>query len=385
MHDHRFLRDPHGRIYSEGKITNAVIARYRELADDVVIVSRLRDVPSAEYLVELDTTGVFMAPVKGLSIGRILGFHLLSNIQLIWHEFTAARTVVVRVPSFLSLFALPMLLLQRKIYFVEVVGLPKEAVSGKGSGFVYKLIGNIMLHITRLIVRKASGAIYVTQSALQSEFPNRGLTAAASNVELPMAPLIHGTRTYEAPNMPMKIGLIGSYSTNYKGIDIAIRAIAALHLQGVACALHILGSGDDAPYRKLAENLDCAQMVHFDGIRRGGIEVAEWLDNMDIYIQPSRQEGLPRALVEAMARGLPAIGSDLAGIPELLPTRWLIPTDDVNALADRVRILLASQEERQTAGEANLLRARDYDREVLRERRQDFWKEAARLLDSNAL
>jgi glycosyltransferase involved in cell wall biosynthesis len=384
MHDHRFLRDSYGRIYSEGKITDAVLARYRELANEVVIVSRLHDVSSVEGLIELDTGSVCMAPVKGLSIGPILGLHLLSNIRLVWREFASARTVVVRVPSFLSLLALPILLVQRKIYFVEVVGLPNEAVRGHGSGAIHRLIGNIMLHATRLLVRKASGAMYVTQTALQSEFPNGGLTVAASNVELPRAPLNPGMRTYNARNIPPKIGLIGSYSTSYKGIDVAVRAIAALHSQGVACALHILGSGDDAPYRKLADDLDCTHAVRFDGIRRGGIEVAEWLDGMDIYIQPSRQEGLPRALVEAMARGLPAVGSDLAGIPELLPDRWLIQVGDVNALTDRLGILLASQEERQVAGEANLLRAHNYDRGVLRERRQNFWRKAAQLMDSNA-
>src|SRR5690606_16322860 len=138
---------------------------------------------------ELDTERVRMAPVKGLSIGSILGRHLLRNIRLVWREFSSARTVVVRVPSFLSLLALPVLLLQRKIYFVEVVGLPKEAVRGRGAGFAHEMIGNIMSLATRITVRKASGAMYVTRFALQSILPNGGLTAAVSNVELPMAPL----------------------------------------------------------------------------------------------------------------------------------------------------------------------------------------------------
>lgn len=39
---------------------------------------------------------------------------------------------------------------------------------------------------------------------------------------------------------------------------------------------------------------------------------------MDIYVQPSRQEGLPRAMIEAMSRGLPCIGAATGGIPELI-------------------------------------------------------------------
>lgn len=384
MHDHCFLRDAHGRIYSEGKITDAVITRYRELAEEVVIISRLRDVHSAEGLVALNTESMRMAPVKGLSVGRILGPHLLNNLWLVWREFASARAVIIRAPCFLSFLALPVLLLQRKPHFVEVVGFPKEAIANREASFIHGLIGNVMQRATRLLVRRAGGVIYVTQAALQAELPTRGLTAAVSNVELPVAPILLGTRGYEARTTPMKIGLIGSYSTNYKGIDVAIRAVASLRLQGVACTLHILGSGNDAPYRELAEDLDCAHFVRFDGIRQGGIAVAEWLDGMDVYIQPSHTEGLPRALVEAMARGLPAVASNVGGIPELLPARWLIQPGDADTLADRVKVLLASREERRAAGEANLLRAQDYDRDVLRERRHNFWKKVARLLASNA-
>ena len=44
---------------------------------------------------------------------------------------------------------------------------------------------------------------------------------------------------------------------------------------------------------------------------------------MDIYVQPSLQEGLPRSVIEAMSVGLPCIGSDVAGIPELLDKEWV--------------------------------------------------------------
>ena len=51
-------------------------------------------------------------------------------------------------------------------------------------------------------------------------------------------------------------------------------------------------------------------------------KVFAWLKNdIDVYIQPSLQEGLPRALIEAMSVGLPCIGSDVAGIPELLDSK----------------------------------------------------------------
>jgi glycosyltransferase involved in cell wall biosynthesis len=55
---------------------------------------------------------------------------------------------------------------------------------------------------------------------------------------------------------------------------------------------------------------------------------------------PSRTEGLPRALVEAMARGLPAVGTDVGGIPELLDSRCIVRPDDDRALAGALAELL---------------------------------------------
>ena len=55
-------------------------------------------------------------------------------------------------------------------------------------------------------------------------------------------------------------------------------------------------------------------------------KVFEWLkSDLDVYIQPSLQEGLPRSVIEAMSVGLPCIGSDVAGIAELLDADWVFP------------------------------------------------------------
>ena len=61
----------------------------------------------------------------------------------------------------------------------------------------------------------------------------------------------------------------------------------------------------------------------FNGVLPSGQPVLNWLDDIDIYVQPSFQEGLPRALVEAMSGGRPAFASTTGGIPELLPADCL--------------------------------------------------------------
>jgi glycosyltransferase involved in cell wall biosynthesis len=78
------------------------------------------------------------------------------------------------------------------------------------------------------------------------------------------------------------------------------------------------------------------------------------LDEADLYCLPSHTEGLPRSLVEAMARALPAVASSVGGVPELLDPACLVPPGDPAALAGAIGRLLADKEEwvRQSARNA---------------------------------
>ena len=63
------------------------------------------------------------------------------------------------------------------------------------------------------------------------------------------------------------------------------------------------------------------------------------LTDSDIYIQPSLQEGLPRAVVEAMSTALPCIGFNTGGIPELLEPEYIVKLKNVDGIVQRIKIL----------------------------------------------
>jgi glycosyltransferase involved in cell wall biosynthesis len=96
------------------------------------------------------------------------------------------------------------------------------------------------------------------------------------------------------------------------------------------------------------------------------------LDQADLFVLPSRQEGLPRAMLEAMARALPAIGSTAGGIPELLPQEDLAPIGDAAALANRIREVLLNPDRLAAMSARNLVKAQDFREEVMRRRRNQF-------------
>lgn len=73
-------------------------------------------------------------------------------------------------------------------------------------------------------------------------------------------------------------------------------------------------------------------------------KVFTWLDSIDIYAQPSRQEGLPRAMIEAMSRGIPCIGAKTAGIPELIDNKYIF-TNSKTEVEEISKLLLDMRSE----------------------------------------
>jgi glycosyltransferase involved in cell wall biosynthesis len=382
LHDHCFLMGSDGTVYSEGKITDKVLERFYSLADEIVIVSRLRKVEDISGLVPLIDPRIRMSPVRGTSFVDIFGKWLFTNLAHVWREFGSVRFVVLRMPSLLSFIAAPVLWLRSVPYSVEIVGFPRDGLAGKGNRITIRFLGVILHILMAWVTRRANGALYVTQAALQSVFPTKGLQVAVSNVELRHHPVEMPLKSMKPLNNPPRIGLIGGMSTNYKGIDVGIRAISQLSKQGYSCVLHVLGSGDSEPLRQLAKELECSNLVVFDGIRQGGVGVTKWLDDLDIYIQPSRTEGLPRALIEAMSRGLPAIATRVGGIPELLDDQWLVPPGEPEPLAERLKLMISFDALRDQARKANVRCALDYSEDVLRKRRNDFYNALAHLIDA---
>lgn len=105
-----------------------------------------------------------------------------------------------------------------------------------------------------------------------------------------------------------------------------IEALARLAGTGVApawCTSATGGSGHVS--NSFAGRLGVADRVTFVGTVPAGAAVRAHLDAADLVVVPSRTEGLPRALIEAMARGLPAVGTTVGGIPELLADVDLVP------------------------------------------------------------
>ena len=114
------------------------------------------------------------------------------------------------------------------------------------------------------------------------------------------------------------------------------------------------------------------------GTLPAGDAVAAWLDSLDVFLLPSDQEALPRALIEAMSRGCPAVGSAVGGVPELLEERYLHRRRDAKGLARCLERLLSDETRMRRAAEHNFQKAQSFSRETLDGARLEFYQAFAR-------
>ncbi|MFX4273869.1 glycosyltransferase family 4 protein [Propionibacteriaceae bacterium Y1700] len=203
-------------------------------------------------------------------------------------------------------------------------------------------------------MRRVDAAVYVSQRSLQQRYPVRpGIPSLArSNVELP--PTAFAVRRDYSLHDPARLVAIGSHEQLYKGHDLLIQATRDLRTLGHAVELHLIGNGrQHKSLQDLASNLLPEGGVTFHGHLGDVDRIRQLLDECDLYVQPSRTEGLPRALVEAMARSMPCIGSTAGAIPELLDRAALFDVDNLEDLTARLSTHLNSADARTTQGKRN--------------------------------
>jgi glycosyltransferase involved in cell wall biosynthesis len=133
-----------------------------------------------------------------------------------------------------------------------------------------------------------------------------------------------------------------------------LRAAAILTAEGIPFRLWIAGQGDLEPeMRLLSRQLEVEEAVTFLGTRK---DMVELMSKVDGFVMSSAWEGLPLALLEAAAVGLPVVATRVGGIPEVVQdglTGLLVPAGDPSCLAKAMkRVMLMNPHEREAMGKA---------------------------------
>lgn len=375
-HDHIFYRDENNNFYSSGKLPYSVWQRYLNHFDELIIIGRSTKYNPQKRLVLSSGSNVNFQPIPNISSF----FSKIKNIKmaksLLTNTLKNSDALIVRLPSEIGLLSIQIAEQLNIPWAVEVVGCPLNAYWYHGN-FLGKFYAPFAYVKTKKAIAKAQFAIYVTEKYLQNKYPSQGFTSFAANVEIsePDPENLKGKLHYLTSSRTMHIiGLIGGVSTKLKGIDTALMAMKILKNRNKKFKLEIVGDGDPDIWKEKINKNGLQDEIVFKGTLKNGPELNEWLDKLDIYIQPSLTEGLPRALIEAMSRGCPSIGSKVGGIPELLDAEFVHKSKDYKRLANLILTLIENKELAKQQAIRNFEIARKFSKTILDKRRYQFWK-----------
>jgi len=377
VHDHIFVTKK-GKVYAN-TFSYQILKRYVDVFSEITVLARSREVDDDQIDLPL-ASGESVSFVFFESISSVRSFFGLRkrHENRIEKIVEAHDAVIVRLPSQLGLMTAKVANKMHEKYLVEVVGCAWDAMWNLG-GWKAKIYAPFLYLKMKHAVKEANFVTYVTEQFLQKRYPSssQARVIGVSDVQLPELDdkiLLQRIQKIEMMGEKRVYGTIGNLHVGYKGIGTAIKTLAEVNYGSNDFEYHILGAGDTTEYREMSERLGIKDKVFFDGVLPEGKAVYAWMDTLDVYLQPSLAEGLPRSLIEVMSRGCPAIGSIVGGIPELLDEKMIFDHKNPKQFSERIQDLISDKQLMMDAAKYNFNKAREYQKSLLDEKRITFWR-----------
>lgn len=359
------------------------IKRYLKAFDEVIITFRTREVFKRDDLgkhnILVDDNRVRFIDIPFFQGPYQLVGRYKEVKRAIKEDIRECDFAILRLPSATAFIALEVIRKKNIDYATEIVFDCKDAEQSSTS-FINKIIWGIMHRMQIKACNKALGVSCVTESYLQQRyFPKRpeALTANYSSIELTPDFYYHA-RKYPDNKVIRIIHVANQVLFNSrKGHNQLIEVVARLNKDVKRAEIYFIGEDYFNGVAKLinyAKKFGVEECVFFPGFLSKD-ELRYQLEKADIAVLPTKAEGLPRTVIEAMALGLPCITSPVSGNPELIDREFLIGYDDIEGMAMACEKLISSPEIYEKESEKNFLRSKKYSSDVLNPRRTKFYKD----------
>lgn len=372
-----YVHDGPVRFYTNGDmiITDNIMnleKRYNFFSNHVTFMYRGRnsDIIKSKDVIDKNVNIIIIPTFN--NIKKLHNYFKAKNlIKKYVREFDC---LIIRLPSSLGSVALRYAKKFKIPYIVEVVACPWDVL------WNFSIIGKLYAPFAYLKMKrnvyKSEYVIYVSEKFLQNRYPTIGNNTNISNVYLPFDEefiISKKIDRYKSINKNNKIIFctLAALDVPYKGQSYVLKAIAKLKSMGYNIEYQLAGSGDKSIINEQIKELDLEANVIVEGFINSN-KVNQLLEKVDIYIQPSKTEGLPRAIIEAMHRGCVCLGSNVGGIPELLEERFLFDAGNVNQLVKLLQNTIDRQDLSQIAFD-NYLKSKNFEIEVLSTKRIEFY------------
>jgi glycosyltransferase involved in cell wall biosynthesis len=385
--DHTYLRYCNN-IYDTYCFDRKFFDDYRKVFSQVEVICRMAEVKTLP-------DGALQSDGNGVRFSGIPNVHgifwiLSGGIKYRHHVDSVVRkadAVIARVPSELGWIAVNSARRAGKPCMTEIIGNPLEGLKAVGKGIHYHVIAHLQAFRLKKMVKKATAVSYVSRLDLPSLYPVISGTPYdyISSIRLDAKEISNPKVYIEAPKK-IKIVFVASLLP-YKRHKDLIYAFSQLAKYGIEGELHFAGNGIlYEELHNLCKKLSIIDKVVFHGHISDKHKLISLLDSSDLFIIPSATEGLPRVVIEAMARGLPVIGSNVGGIPELVRNNDLFKVGDTNGLTELILRVIKYPECLNEMSLYSIETAIQYSNEVLSPRRIRLYKilrEKSEILESS--
>ncbi len=379
-----------GELYSEKTGYDNYWDRYLEHFDEIYILARVKrtdDLPNGLIRSTGPRVRYYSLPFYS---GPVQYFKVQSEIKRDIRKVVAEhQCFILRGPAQISTLVFEEVKKQNKEFVLEIGGDPWEVMKYLNIPEPIKSVNRYLFtRNLKLMAQKAIGVFYVTQTALQRRYPASpsAICGAVSDVFLPDDRIVSevksrlenidkiATNLMDFSTAPIRLGSIGWLYSVKSPIEVA-KAVNICIKRGYNLEMHYVGGGPlENQLFGFAKKEGIQDRIVSHGKMASGDEIFAFLDSLDLYIQFSKSEGLPRSLVEALSRGCPCIASRVGGIPELLPDELLVDHHKIGELANLIMKVLNDQDVLKKAVLDNMHKALEFRASVLTKKRSDFYR-----------
>lgn len=382
--EQRFYRCTEGKYWTDNAFPYVFWKRYLSVFSAVNIVARVNHIPQPEtdwHRVDGDSVGFTPLPSYIGPVGFLTKLPQL--LRILRSRKGVQRKVIYRVPGILSSLYGLMAMQKNADYAAEVVGDPEDVFAKSASRSLFRgFFKWLFIKLLKVQCAGAKSISYVTEYSLQQRYPPNAnaFHTHYSSIQL-LNEDFHQRKTY-CYNDKLRIVCIGNLTQPYKGCDFMLNALASLRKRGVNAEVRWVGGGYLLDQMSaLAEQLGIIESVTFVGNLADRKAIRAELNQANLFVLSSRQEGLPRVLIESMASSLICIATNVGGVQELLEKQYIVERDNVSQLIAAIESVLSlTQEQLLQTSKRNYNKACEYENSALESRRKAMYQH---LLDAN--
>jgi len=374
----RLYKNSKGEYYTPMVYDYSFFRRYLSVFEEIRLVAHVEQLQheNSNTMLRVDGQGVeiFEVPFPHGKIQYILNY--LNIASRLKNAAKGCDAAIFRIPDQLAFQALSVARKARLPIGVEVTSNSWEFFEKDSITSAFRpLIRILWDRLQKRACKTAIASSYVTRNSIQKRYkPNKSLDSFSTHCSSVDITLFRGNaRNYG--NDPLKslrcLHVAGSINTVAKGHGELLQAAAILKKNGISITCVLIGGGELS-----RENGDYIMENSIDVEIKGllsACNIAQEMQNADLFVFPSYREGLPRVVIEAMAVGLPCITTNLEGIKELLDECVMVPVRDAEALASKILFCANNPSFLTDQSARNMKLAEEFAPERLEERRKEFY------------